>query len=113
MPSADSFSGKGLAADLERLDEIAASLNLPLLSQFIDSHTMMREALNEEDIPANCPPELWYSAQEGLSTVDGLLLHVRRQPEQLSRPAIFLVAELKQLAMLLEEAKAQGTKFHL
>lgn len=113
VSSADRFDGKGLSANLEGLDEIAASLSLPLLSQFIDSHTMMREVLDEEDIPADCPPERWYSAQEGLTTVDGLLLHRHQHPEQISRDGDVVVMDLEHLALLLNDAELQSARFQL
>ena len=112
MLSADSFNGKGLSADLERLDEIAASLNLPLLSQFIDAHAMMREVLDEEDIPVDCPPERWYPAQEGLATVGGLLLYVEQQPEQLCHESATIM-DLEHLASLLDEAERLNVRFQL
>ena len=113
LPSADDFDGRSLSSDLGELDRIADSLNLVTLSQLIDARTMALEVLDEDQLPANCPPVRWYEAHEGLGTIQGLLLHLEQHPERLSQRRTALVAELERLATLLEEAKAQNIKFHL
>lgn len=113
LPSAADFDGNALSGVLDKLDEIATSLNLTTLSEFVDARTMALEVLNEDQLPANCPPVHWYPAQEGLATIQGLRLYLEQHPEQLSQPIPALVVDLERLVALLEEAKSQNIKFHL
>ncbi len=74
---------------------------------------MALEVLEEDQLPENCPPVQWYSAQEGLLTVQGLLLHYHQLSEEAGEFRLPLVTELEHLEMLLKEADAVGVRFHL
>ena len=74
---------------------------------------MALEVLEEDQLPKNCPPVQWYSAQEGLLTVQGLLSHYHQPSEEANEVRLAHVAELEHLEMLLKEADAADIKFHL
>ena len=109
LSSAENFDGSSLSGSLEELDSVANSLNLTTLSELIDARTMALEVLDEDQIPANCPPVLWYSAQEGLTIVQGLLSYF----EQVSDDRTAVVVDLQNLALLLKEAMNHHIRFHL
>jgi hypothetical protein len=109
LPAAENFDGRSLSGGLEELDSIANSLHIVTLSELIDARTMALEVLDEDQLPANCPPVRWYSAQEGLTIIQGLLSYFEQRDED--RAAI--VADLQNLSKLLEEAKSQHIRFHL
>ncbi len=113
LPAADGFDGSSLSRDLNELDHIATFAGLTTLSQFIDARTMALEVLEEDQLPENCPPVRWYPAQEGLSTIQKLLLHYHQPTEDALELKSALVAELGNLAGLLQEANAKGIQFHL
>lgn len=113
LPTADNFNGKGLSGDLDKLDDLADRLGLITLSEFIDARSMALEVLEEDQLPANCPPVRWFSAREGLATVHGLLVCLEQHPELLSQSRTWIIEDSKQLATLLHEAKGQTIRFHL
>ncbi len=111
--SADNFNGYGLSSNLEELDEIASPLSLVTLSEFVDARTMTLEVLDEEQIPASCPPVHWYMAQEGLATVQRLSLFLEQHPDWVPQRRAAVTADLDHLAGLLQEAQKQDVRFHL
>lgn len=113
LPAADDFNGRSLSHTLQELDELAASSALVALSGFIDARTMALEVLDEDQLPASCPPMQWYPAQEGLATVQGLLSFLEQYPERMPQQRVAVIADLDQLAVLLQEAQKQDVGFHL
>ncbi len=113
LPSADGFNGSHLSYALDSLDVVAASNGLVSLSRFIDARTMALEVLEEDQLPENCPPVRWYSAQEGLLTVRGLLTHYHQSAKKSVELPSALVEELEHFEVLLKQAEADGANFHL
>ena len=113
LPSADRFDGSYLSHALNKLDRVAAADGLVPLSSFIDARTIALEVLEEDQLPRNCPPVRWYSAQEGLITVQGLFLHYHQLPEASLEFEAGLVVELEHLESLLKEAETEDARFHL
>lgn len=113
LPSADGFNGSHLSKNLDRLDQVAVATGLAPLAGFIDARTMALEVLEEDQLPETCPPVRWYSAQEGLMTVRGLLSHYNQSDEEANKLGLAIVVELKHLEMLLKEADEADVKFHL
>ena len=113
MPIAEGFDGASVSTHLEELDHIAASLSLLSLASFIDARTMALQVLDEDRLPANCPPVCWYSAKDGLVTVQGLLFYLKEHPEQLADMQAAVTAELRKLAALLEDVAKSSNRFHL
>lgn len=83
------------------------------LASLIDARTMALQVLDEDQLPANCPPIRWYSAEEGLLAVQGLLFYLEEHAERFADMQASVVAELGKLAVLLEEAQKSSNKFHL
>ena len=118
LPDANNFNGNFLSRWLRNLDETASSIDVTPLSRFIDSNTMAREVLDDEqitDIPV--PPVRWHRAEDGLAVVRGILstielkdarFHSRRGNETEA-----VVRELRQLEGLLVSAALYSNRFHL
>ncbi len=113
LPDADAFSGRSLSYNLEALDALAFSFSVVSLTDFIDARTAMLDILSEEELPANLPSVQWYTAEEGLATVQGLLSHLEKHPELLAKHRDAILADLRHFAALLTDAQAHDVKFHL
>ena len=114
LPSSDNFNGRSLSDNLEKLDSFAASLNLTTLSKFIDAYSMALEYLGDESLlPPNCPPEAWYTPQEGFATVSGLLHYIESHSDLLLESITSVIVDLENLSALLHKAMETAIRFHL
>jgi hypothetical protein len=118
LPTADSFNGMSLSRCLPQLDEIATNTKVTPLSRFIDSNTMARELLEDEQLAnMKVPPVSWLEPEEGLLTVRRILAAIQegdirfqsRRGDDTDR----VISELKQLEALLVSAADEGNRFHL
>jgi len=118
LQGADAFNGNSLSRCLTQLDEMATARKVTPLSLFIDSATMVREVLDDDEIAAMAVPELkWLQPADGLLTIRALLAdadqnNVRFQSRRGDQTESVL-AELKQLEELLVAAAADSNRFHL
>ena len=112
VPSAENFDGMGLSTHLEDIDRISVLLRLTSLASLIDARTMALQVLDEDQLPANCPPVRWHSPKDALVTVQGLLSYLEEHPERLPE-RMPVMPDLKRLAALLQEANTRNIKFHL
>jgi len=110
LSSAEGFGGHSLSRGLEELDNLAQTLGLMPLSGFIDSNTMAREVLDDDELAEiDLPPVRWFEASEGLKTVSGLLTFISEHGDAASD----VETDLRQLRELLEEALPTSNHFHL
>lgn len=113
----DDFPGHVICRNLKQLDELASSTKTTLLSCFIDSATMARDVLDDEQLAKMPVPEVaWFDANEGLNTVRAILAVMRDRNTRIeSRRGDETQAclnELEELERLLISADA-GNRFHL
>jgi hypothetical protein len=108
--------GKSLAREYERLDKLARKAKLKLFSSFRDTREIPDGfAGDPEDLEEILGPcEIWYSAEEGLTTIEGLiaLLQNPKNAMKLGNPEAVLEA-LEELARCLRLATKKGATFRL
>ena len=118
LTGADLFNGIAISRNLKQLDELASSTNTTLLSRFIDSATMAREVLDDEQLAEMSVPEVaWYEPDEGLSTVRSISAAIRdrdiRIESRRGDETQACLNELEELGRLLISAVDQDNRFHL
>jgi len=104
IPGFDPFiEGKGLARFGDQLDEIADRLGLSTMGSMGDL----------EDDGHQLEPgweQPWFDAKDGLKTMEGLMAHVQKHPEELSEPE-WVVEELNVCRDILDRAADEGVRF--
>lgn len=108
-------SGKALARETNRLDLAARTRKVQQITTMLsESPAALIEQMKEAGMdPARMrvPPEQWYPAAEGLTTVRALAEHVTAQMNDFKQPNPIL-RDLKAAEALLAAAQAEGVKFH-
>ena len=93
-------NGKALSREEEELDAIARNLGVTPLMGFYSASE--EEA---EEFGLETGPETWFTAEQGLATVNALLAHVEGKDA--------VSADLQEFARVLEEARKQQVRWHL
>lgn len=103
-------NGKSLAR--KSLDQLAAKTGVkPLMHFFSASAEDVGDFLDEANIdPAATMVEQWYSADEGLKTIQELIAAL--DAERMGRQAD-VIADLKEFEAVLERAQRDGVRWHL
>jgi hypothetical protein len=108
-------SGKALARESDRLSAAAARRSVtPITAMLSESPKALIAQLIEEGFdPAKMriPPEVWFTAAEGLKTVRTLSEHVTAQLNDFKQPNPIL-RDLKAVEALLVAAEIAGVRFH-
>jgi hypothetical protein len=108
-------SGKALARESDRLDSAAARHRVtPITSMLSESQKALIAQMIEEGFDPTrmrLPPELWFTAAEGLKTVRVLVEHVTANLNDFKQPNPIL-RDLKAVETLLMAADAAQIKFH-
>ena len=105
-----------LAKGMARLDAVAAKNGLTTLQTFLSQDpaeaAQLAEMMGVDTETIDPPPEQWFSAQDGLTMVQGLIGLLRNQPTVITRGDKML-AELEEVAKELQAAVELDVKFHL
>ncbi len=117
IPRFDTFvNGKSLSKASEELDAAAAQLGVqPLMGFFSKDPEELAEFLNDEgsaldELPI--PEETWYTAADGLKTVDALLDHYQTAASPTPQTQK-IVSDLLEFQNVLRRAEAEGVRWHL
>jgi hypothetical protein len=107
-------NGKFIARDAEQLDVIAVRLGLRPLSDFAqvtadDFANFFGDEADAVDLPAE---PTWYAPEELLSTVRGLVQHLKQNPSALKRSDQTL-EDLTEYERVLTKAKAAAVRVRL
>ncbi|OAI45255.1 hypothetical protein AYO44_12975 [Planctomycetaceae bacterium SCGC AG-212-F19] len=108
--------GKALIHRQHDLDEIAQQLGLRRLTEFVSvdpravAGFLQQQGLDPDDYPI--PEEEWFASADGLATVQGLLAHLRANPDAVF-DAYRIVRDLTAIAQVLSAAATAGVEFHL
>jgi hypothetical protein len=110
-------NGKHLAAESDRLDQVAAELGVPPLMQFFSVSPEelgdVLESLDVDDMPdAELAEESWFEAREGLATVRALLCYLRENIGAVGNSA-GVISDLEDFERVLSEAEERQVKWHL
>jgi hypothetical protein len=118
VPSAD-FDAHGglLLQEFESLDRIAADLELTLFGMFGDNREIPDDFdgdLDELDDSLG-EWEEWFSIDDGLRTIDGIIEAVNSDPDKaaLFQEPHHIVSDLESLSRSLRLAKDHGAQFRL
>jgi len=118
VPSAD-FDAYGglLLQEFESLDRVAADLGLTRFSVFGDNREIPDDFEGELDELDDALGEWdeWFSIDDGLRTIDGIVEAVKSDPD---KAAVFqephhIVSDLESLSRSLRIAKEHGAQFRL
>jgi hypothetical protein len=119
LPAATAYvkagTGKALAREADRLDSAARRRDAaPLTSLLSESHAVLMAQMQANGLDPSkmrLPPEMWYSAADGLKTVRALAEYVAARLNDFKQPNPIL-RDLKAAETLLIAADAAGVKFH-
>lgn len=104
-------NGKALAKSSEQLDSIANEKSLPTLMSFFSiSADELTDFADEHGVSLKQPPpsEKWFSADDGLKTVNGLIDAAGRDKLDAR-----IIADLQEFKAVLETARQNGVGWHL
>lgn len=108
-------TGKALARESDRLDNVLRGRSVPALTSLLsESQAVLRAQMEAEGFdPAKMrlPPERWFDAAEGLKTVRALTELVTADLNRYKQPNAIL-RDLQAAEALLAAAQAAGVKFH-
>jgi hypothetical protein len=108
-------SGKALARETDRIDLAARTRRVRQLPEMLsESHAVLIEQMKAEGFDPSrmrLPPEKWFDAAEGLTTVRALIEHVGANLNHFKQPNPIL-RDLKAVEALLAAAQESGVRFH-
>ena len=110
IPGLDTMiDGKMLSMAEKPLAAAAKRLGVrPLMEFFSISADEAEDLLGDDVAGSNIPAAQWFTAEEGLKTVDGLLAEVEHSPDLSA-----VKEDLLGCQRVLREAQKQGVKWHL
>jgi hypothetical protein len=118
-PGYDIFvNGRSLARNEDALERLALGLGVRPLIEFFsaDENSMallIEEGAGDPELLRRLPPPQWYTAEDGLATVEALLGMLRKEPQQLGSEGVGVLAELEEYAAVLGKTGARGLRWHL
>jgi hypothetical protein len=118
-PGYDIFvNGRSLARNEDAVERLALGLGVrPLIDFFsADENSMallIEEGAGDPELLRRLPPPQWYSAEDGLATVEALLGTLRGEPQQLGSEGVRVLAELEEFATVLRKTRERGLRWHL
>jgi len=108
-------SGKALARELEKIDFAARVCKVAQPSEMIsESQAALMEQMRESGMDPTkmrLPPEMWYSAADGIRVARALIEYVDAHLNDFKQPNPIL-RDLKAAETLLVAAETAGVKFH-
>src|SRR5271170_6252278 len=108
-PGYDIFvNGRSLARNEDAVERLALRLGVrPLIDFFsADENSMallIEEGAGNPELLRRLPPPQWYSAEDGLATVEALLGTLRGEPQQLGSEGGRVLGELEEFATVLRK----------
>ena len=118
-PGFDTYvNGRALARNEDALERVARSIGVrPLIDFFsADQNSMallIEEGAGDPRLMDKLPPPQWFAPQDGLSTVDALLTHLKSDPTQLGSESELIREELEEYATVLRKTVSRTLRWHL
>lgn len=118
-PGFDIFvNGRALARYESAVERLALEIGVrPLLEFFsADEHSMallIEEGAGNPDLLKRLPPTQWYSGEEGLRTVEALVVALEEDPYQLGSEGAMVLSELREYQKVLQKTADRGFRWHL
>lgn len=108
-------TGKAIAREADKLDSTARRKGVePFSSMLSESQAALRAQLEADGFDPGrmrLPPELWFEAAQGLTTVRAAVEYVAANLNDFKQPNPIL-RDLKAAEALLASAQAAGVRFH-
>jgi hypothetical protein len=108
-------TGKALARESDRIDRAARAAKVPALTSFLSENpAALIEQLKEDGFDPSkmrLPPERWFAAAEGLTSVRALIQQVAANLNDFKQPNPIL-RDLRAIEPLLDAAQQAGVRFH-
>jgi hypothetical protein len=108
-------TGKALIREADRVNFAARKCNVPALTSMLsESQAALIEQLMADGFDPKkmrLPPEVWYTAAEGLAVIRPLIEHVGKNLNDFKRPNPIL-RDLRAAEALLTTAESAGVRFH-
>ena len=108
-------NGKAIARESDQLDVIASGLGLRAACDFVSQDPADLLEMAEEmgvELPHDPPPEVWYSADEGLDWVSRMTEHLSGNPGAVG-DAEAVLADLMEYREVLKAAQSNGVRWHM
>lgn len=118
-PGFDTFvNGRALARNEDALEKLALRLAVRPLIEFFsaDENSMsllIEEGAGNRDLLHRLPPPQWYTASDGLATVEALIAALEGEPQQLGTEGEPVLGELLEYRRVLRKAKDRNARWHL
>jgi hypothetical protein len=118
-PGYDIFvNGRALARNEAAVERMALRLGVrPLIEYFsADENSMallLEEGAGNPELLRLLPPPQWYTAEDGLATVEALLGTLHEDPQQLGTEGFRVLRELEEYATVLRKTRERGLRWHL
>ncbi len=111
-------NGRALARHEDALEKVALRIGARPLIEFFSADEnslalLIEEGAGNQELMRKLPPPQWYSAADGLSTVQALVGHLERDPQQLGSEGRTVLEELHEYREVLLKTQAKGLRWHL
>jgi hypothetical protein len=118
-PGFDIFvNGRALARHEDALERVALRLGVKPLIEFFsaDENSMsllIEEGAGNPELMRKLPPPQWYTAGDGLATVQALMAALQDDPQQLGTEGPQVLSELEEYERVLRKTMGAGLRWHL
>ena len=118
-PGFDIFvNGRALARNEDAVERLALRLSVRPLIEFFsaDENSMsllIEEGAGNRELISRLPPPQWYSAGDGLATVEALVDALEHEPQQLGSEGEQVLAELLEYRRVLRKTRERKMRWHL
>jgi hypothetical protein len=118
-PGFDTFvNGRSLARHEDALEKLALRLGVRPLIEFFSADEdsmslLLEEGAGNRELVGRLPPPQWYSAEDGLKTVEALVSELEHEPQQLGTEGIDVLTELLEYRKVLLKTRDRALRWHL
>lgn len=111
-------NGRLLARYEGAIEKLALEIGVkPLLEFFSADETSMALLIEEgggnPNLLKHLPPPQWYRAEEGLRTLEALIVRLSADPQQLGSEGTAVLGELLEYETVLRKTAERGLRWHL
>jgi hypothetical protein len=118
-PGFDTYvNGRALARNEDAVERLALRLGVKPLIEFFsaDENSMsllIEEGAGNRELMHKLPPPQWYSAADGLITVEALVAALEHEPQQFGSEGEQVLGELLEYQRVLSKARDRQMRWHL
>ena len=118
-PGFDTYvNGRALARNEDAVERLALRVGVRPLIEFFsaDENSMsllIEEGAGNRELLNRLPPTQWYSAADGLMTVEALVAALEHEPQQLGSEGEQVLSELIEYRRVLRKTRDREMRWHL